>query len=331
MQAVQFDRVGGPDVLRLVTVPKPTAGPGEIVVRNHFAGVNYIDTYFRSGLYPTQQLPATLGNEASGVVVEVGPNVTTPSVGDHVVYMASQDAYTQYAKTSAKRATKINPDLLPLDTAAAVLLQGLTAHALVTRAYPVSRGDWVLVQAGAGGTGRLLIQLCKHFGATVIATVSTEEKAQVARAAGADHVILYSHEDVPQALLKIVPEGVHAVFDGVGKATFDDGLKALRYEGSMVSFGNSSGTVPPVNLFDIAQKNLRLMRPRLYGYLVSDEDYHRHVDEVIRLTQDRVIDVKVFKTYELADVAQAHADLEGRRSTGKLLLRIPPPPHDSSV
>ncbi|KAJ2815158.1 NADPH:quinone reductase [Coemansia furcata] len=321
MQAIIFDHVGGPDVMHLAERPMPTAGPGEVIVRNRFAGVNYIDTYFRSGLYAASQLPATLGNEASGVVSQVGPGVTDLQVGDHVAYLATQDAYAQYARATASRVAKLSPHL-PLETAAAVLLQGLTAHALATRAYPVQRGDWVLVHAGAGGTGRLLIQIACYLGAHVIATVSTEEKAQVARAAGAHHVILYTKEDVADAVHTIVPEGVHAVFDGVGKATFEGSLNALRMEGSMVSFGNSSGAVPPVPLFDLSQKNLRLLRPRLYGYLAKEEDHHRHIAEVFRLVEEKIIDVKIFNIYDLADAPKAHADLEGRKTTGKLLLRI---------
>ncbi|KAJ2440787.1 hypothetical protein GGF42_007512 [Coemansia sp. RSA 2424] len=323
MQAITFDRVGGPEVMRLVERPKPTPpGPGEAIVRNHYAGVNYIDTYYRSGLYPAQ-LPATLGNEASGIVSDVGPGVTEIQVGDHVAYLATQDSYSQYTKTSANRLVKLDPHM-PLETAAAVLLQGLTAHTLVTRAYAVQPGDWVLVHAGAGGTGRLLIQICRYLGATVITTVSSEEKAQIARTAGAHHVILYTEESVPDAVRKIAPEGgVHAVFDGVGKATFEGSLQSLRPEGSMVSFGNSSGAVPPVHLFELTSKNLKLLRPRLYGYLLTDEDHRRHVGEVFRLVEEKVIDVHIFNIYELADAAKAHADLEGRRTVGKLLLRIP--------
>ncbi|KAJ2071390.1 hypothetical protein GGH13_003382 [Coemansia sp. S155-1] len=319
MQAIVVDHVGGPEVMRLAERPMPTPGPGEVLVRNHFAGVNYIDTYYRSGLYPAQ-LPATLGNEASGIVSAIGPGVTQVQVGDHVAYLANQDAYAQYSKAQASRVVKI--DGLPLDTAAAVLLQGLTAHTLVTRAYAVKSGDWVLVHAGAGGTGRLLIQLCRHLGASVIATVSSEEKAQIARAAGAHHIILYTKEIVPDAVRKIIPEGVHAVFDGVGKATFEGSMKSLRMEGSMVSFGNSSGAVPPVHLFELSQKNLKLLRPRLYGYLLTEEDHRRHIAEVLRLVEEKVIDVHVFNIYDLADAPKAHEDLEGRKTMGKLLLRI---------
>ncbi|KAJ2878552.1 hypothetical protein GGI21_005220 [Coemansia aciculifera] len=322
MQAIIVDHVGGPEVMSLVERPKlASPGPGQVIVRNHFAGVNYIDTYFRSGLYATQ-LPATLGNEASGVVSEVGPGVTEVQVGDHVAYLANQNAYSQYATTAANRLVKLGSHM-PLETAAAVLLQGLTAHTLVTRAYAVQPGDWVLVHAGAGGTGRLLIQLCRHLGANVITTVSSKEKAQIAHAAGAHHAILYTQASVPDTVHKIVPEGVHAVFDGVGKETFEGSLQSLRLEGSMVSFGNSSGAVPPVGLFELSSKNLKLLRPRLYGYLHTVDDHHRHATEVLRLTEEKVIDVHIFKTYDLKDAAQAHADLEGRKTVGKLLLRIP--------
>ncbi|KAJ2358201.1 hypothetical protein GGF43_000980, partial [Coemansia sp. RSA 2618] len=244
MQAIQFEQVGGPEVLKLVEIPRPTAGPGEIVVRNRFAGVNFIDTYFRSGVYPSK-LPGMLGQEAAGEVAEIGSDVSNLEVGDAVAYLGNQDTYAQYSVTTASRATKFNPSQISMETAAATLLQGLTAHTLVTRSYAVSPGDWVLVQAGAGGTGRLLIQICKHLGARVIATTSNEAKAEIARHAGADHVINYAEDSVPEAVHRIVPEGVHAVFDGVGKATFAGSIASLRREGSMVSFGNASGTVPP--------------------------------------------------------------------------------------
>ncbi|KAJ1733053.1 hypothetical protein LPJ61_001746 [Coemansia biformis] len=319
MRAVQFERPGGPEVLQVVDVPRPTAGPGEVVVRNRYAGVNFIDTYYRSGVYESQ-LPGTLGEEAVGEVVETGEGVDGLKAGDTVAYLGKQRTYAQYATTLAARAVRIDPAKIPLETAAAMLLQGLTAHTLVTRAYAVRPGDWVLVQAGAGGTGRLLVQLCKQLGARVIATTSTEEKAEVARCAGADHVIKYSEEDVPEAVRRVVAEGVHVVYDGVGAATFDGSLAALRREGSMVSFGNASGAVPPVRLFDLTPKNLRLLRPSLFSYLVTDEEYQRHLSAVVALVEERKLDIQVFKTYRLEDAAQAHADLQARKTTGKLLL-----------
>ncbi|KAJ2781802.1 hypothetical protein H4R18_002663 [Coemansia javaensis] len=317
---VQFDECGGPEVLRVVEAERPDPGPGEIVVRNRFAGVNFIDTYFRSGVYPGA-LPGRLGQEAAGEVAAVGAGVGGLAVGDAVAYLGSQNTYAQYTAVAAARAVRLDPQRIPLDVGAAMLLQGLTAHALVTRAHAVQRGEWVLVQAGAGGTGRLLVQLCARLGAHVIATASTPEKAAVARRAGAEHVLGY--DGLAEAVRRIVPDGVHAVFDGVGAATFAAGLDALRREGSMVSFGNASGVVPPVRLLDLAPKNLRLLRPSLYGYLVTDADYQRHLPALVDLVQDGALDISVSAVYPLEDAGRAHADLQARRTTGKLLLRIP--------
>ncbi|KAJ2798935.1 hypothetical protein H4R20_004635 [Coemansia guatemalensis] len=322
MRAVQFDQVGGPEVLKVVEVPRPTAAPGQVVVRNRWAGINFIDTYFRSGVYDSP-LPGSLGQEASGEVAEVGEGVEGLKVGDAVAYLGNQDTYAQYSVTKAARVAKIDTSKMSLETAAAMLLQGLTAHTLVTRSYVVKPGDWVLVQAGAGGTGRLLVQLCRQLGARVIATTSTEEKAEVARRAGASHIINYTEESVPEAVHRIVPEGVHVVYDGVGKTTYAGSIAALRREGSMVSFGNASGTVPPVKLFDLSSKNLLLLRPRLYGYLVTDEEYQRHLGELVDLVQQGKLDIQVFKIYAMEDAAQAHMDLQARKTTGKLLLSIP--------
>ncbi|KAI8325825.1 alcohol dehydrogenase zinc-binding domain-containing protein [Martensiomyces pterosporus] len=322
MQAIQFTEIGGPEVLKLVEVPKPQAKAGEILVRNRFAGVNFIDTYFRTGVYPVS-LPAFLGQEGSGEVVEVGDGVEGFRTGDSVAYLSRGDSYAQYSVATASRAVKLDTSEIPLDVAAASLIQGLTAHTLVTRSYEVKKGDWVLVQAGAGGTGRLLVQLSKHFGANVIATVSNEEKAQVAREAGADHIIFYTHESVPDKVKEIVPEGVHVVYDGVGKATYEGSTQSLRRLGSMVSFGNASGTVPPVNILELGAKNITLQRPRLYGYLVTDEEFERHLSELFELIAQKKLDIQIFKTYGLADAAQAHADLQGRKTTGKVLISIP--------
>ncbi|KAJ2082835.1 hypothetical protein H4R24_001293 [Coemansia sp. RSA 988] len=322
MLAVQFDQVGGPEVLNVVEVPQPTAAPGQVVVRNRWAGINFIDTYFRSGVYDSP-LPGSLGQEASGEVAEVGEGVEGLKVGDAVAYLGNQDTYAQYSVTKATRVVKIDTSKIALETAAAMLMQGLTAHTLVTRSYVVKSGDWVLVQAGAGGTGRLLVQLCRQLGAQVIATTSTKEKAEVARRAGASHIINYAEESVPEAVHRIVPEGVHVVYDGVGKSTYAGSIAALRREGSMVSFGNASGTVPPVKLFDLSTNNLLLLRPRLYGYLVTDEEYQRHLGELVDLVQQGKLDIQVFKIYAMEGAAQAHMDLQDRKTTGKLLLSIP--------
>ncbi|KAJ2549465.1 hypothetical protein EV175_004438 [Coemansia sp. RSA 1933] len=322
MQAIQLDQIGGPEVLRVVEVPRPKAKAGEIVVRNRYAGVNFIDTYFRSGVYPTD-VPTSLGQEGAGEVVEVGEGVETASVGDSVAYLGNQNTYAQYTAVAATQAMKFDASAVSFETAAASLLQGLTAHTLVTRSYEVKSGDWVLVQAGAGGTGRILVQLCKLFGANVIATVSSQQKAEVAKQAGADYIILYTEESVPEAVRKIVPDGVHVVYDGVGKSTFDGSIASLRRLGSMISFGNASGTVPPVSILSLGKDNLVLMRPRLYGYIATSEERERHFGALAGLIADKKLDFHIFKIYDLKDAAQAHIDLQSRITTGKLLLRIP--------
>ncbi|KAJ1927885.1 hypothetical protein FBU59_007176, partial [Linderina macrospora] len=308
MQAIQFSQTGGPSVLQLVDIPKPTPKAGQILVRNQFAGVNFIDTYFRTGLYKAA-LPSSLGQEASGEVAAVGEGVTGFKVGDRVAYLANTDAYAQFSAAPSDSATKL-PEGVSLETGAATLIQALTAHTLVTRTYKVQPRDWVLVHAGAGGTGRLLIQLSKHLGANVIATVSTDDKAKVARAAGADHIIMYSHESVPERVHEIVPEGVHVVYDGVGKSTFEGSLESLRRLGTMASFGNASGAVPPVDLFKLATKNLTLLRPRLFGYVVTKEEKEYHMGEVFKLIGEGKLDIQVSGVYDLQDVARAHQDLE---------------------
>ncbi|KAJ1995773.1 hypothetical protein GGI25_000752 [Coemansia spiralis] len=322
MQAIKLDQAGGPEVLKLVKVPLPAAKNGEIVVRNKYAGVNFIDTYYRSGVYEAQ-FPTLLGQEAAGEVVEVGEGVEGITVGDSVAYLGALNTYAQYSAVDATQAMKFDSSTVSYETAAAVFLQGLTAHTLVTRSYKVKPDDWVLVQAGAGGTGRLLVQLCKQAGAKVIATVSTQHKAEVAKQAGADYTVLYIDESVPEAVHKIAPEGVHVVYDGVGKSTFESSIASLRRLGTMVSFGNASGTVPPVSLLSLSKNNLVLLRPRLYGYLATSEERAHHLGALAELLKDGNLDVQIFKVYELEDAAQAHIDLQSRKTTGKLLLRIP--------
>ncbi|KAJ2392721.1 hypothetical protein GGI23_005162 [Coemansia sp. RSA 2559] len=322
MQAIQLDQIGGPEVLHVVETPRPRAKAGEIVVRNRYAGVNFIDTYLRSGVYQTE-VPTSLGQEGAGNVVEVGEGVEAISVGDSVAYLGNQNTYAQYSAVDATQAMKFDSSVVSFETAAASLLQGLTAHTLVTRSYLVRPGDWVLVHAGAGGTGRILVQLCKLYGAKVIATVSSHLKADVAKQAGADYTILYTEESVPEAVRRIVPDGVHVVYDGVGKSTFEGSIASLRRLGTMASFGNASGTVPPVSILNLSKNNLVLMRPRLYGYLVTSEEKERHFGALAELIAQKKLDFQIFKIYDLKDAAQAHIDLQSRKTTGKLLLQIP--------
>ncbi|KAI9206153.1 uncharacterized protein BJ171DRAFT_580228 [Polychytrium aggregatum] len=317
-QAVQFDQVGGPEVLKLVTIEKPAVTPGRVLIRNHFIGVNFIDTYHRGGLYKVQ-LPYIPGREASGVVEAVGDGVEGLKVGDRVAYF-DPHTYAEYTLTSPAEVLVI-PDDIGFHDAAGLLLQGLTALSLVRIAYEVKQGDIVLVHAAAGGTGRLIVALAKHYGATVIGTVSTPEKAEVARKAGADHIIFYKEQDIVAEVKRITNgEGVHAVFDGVGKTTFDASLASLRNLGFFLSFGNASGKIDDVDIFKLGPKSIRLMRPSLFS-LIPAKDFKKYAPELLELYRQKAFDIYVSKIYPLKDAAQAHTDLAGGVTVGKLLLQ----------
>jgi NADPH2:quinone reductase len=253
-------------------------------------------------------------------VVEVG-STSGFKVGDRVAF-AHPNSYAEFCNVDCQSAFLL-PDNISLEVGAALLLQGNTALALVKLAHAVKSGQVILVHAAAGGMGLLLVQLCKHLGATVIGTASTPEKAQLAKDAGADHVILYSHENVVEKVMLITNQrGVDAVFDGVGKSTFDDSLKCLANFGSMVSFGNASGKVDPVDIMKLVPKSIKLSRPSLFAMLNDPKDFADYSKTVIQLTLDSVLKFNIFKTYDLKDAQQAHADLESRKTNGKLLLRI---------
>lgn len=276
--------------------------------------------YFRTGLYPPPQFPYTLGREAEGTVVDTGSGeLYGIQSGDRVVWMG-EGAYAEYTATPAAKAVKI-PAEMPKQIAAAGLLQGVTALSLVREAYHVNKGDWILVHAAAGGTGLWLCQLLKSIGANTIGTASTQEKVDLAKKAGATHMINYSHEDVKSKVMELTGDkGVAAVFDGVGKSTFDLSLDCLARKGSMISFGNASGAVPPVTIAKLSPKNARLMRPTLFGYIVTREEFEGYVNELFQFILKDKLDVRIHETYPLSEVKRAHEDLEGRKSTGKLLL-----------
>ncbi|KAI0417389.1 hypothetical protein F5X98DRAFT_340711 [Xylaria grammica] len=321
MKAVYINKAGGPEVLEYKTdVPVPTPIDGEILIKNDFVGINFIDTYFRSGLYKAPQFPYILGREAEGTVVAVGPgDVLDFKVGDRVVWLG-ESAYAEFATIPASKAAKVPSSLKP-GTAAAALLQGLTALTLVREAHHVNKGDWVLVHAAAGGTGLLLSQLLKAIGANIIGTVSTPEKAELAKQNGVTHTINYSHEDVKARVLELTGgQGCIAVFDGVGKSTFDLSLECVARKGSLLSFGNASGAVPPVTIARLAAKNVRLMRPSLFGYIVTREEFVGYTEELFGFIEKEGFNVRVHETYPLSEVARAHGDLEGRKTTGKLLV-----------
>ena len=320
MQAVQILTTGSPDVLTARELPMPALGPGEVMVRIEASGVNFIDTYFREGRYPAH-LPYTLGQEAAGVVTALGAGVTEVKTGDRVAWCGVPGTYAQYAVAPAKRLVRL-PDAVSTTQAAAAMLQGMTAHYLSHSAYSIQPDDEVLIHAGAGGTGLLLIQMAKWRGARVFSTVSTEEKAALARDAGADEVILYTREDFAAKVKKLCSgPGLHAVYDSVGKTTFDKSLEVLRPRGTMVLFGGSSGAVPPFDLIKLSLLgSLYITRPTLKDYIATREDLEARAGDVFRGIAEGSLKLRIGHSYPLANAAQAHRELESRRTTGKLIL-----------
>ena len=321
MQAIQVSQVGGPEVLTPVDVPVPSPQPNEALVQIKAAGVNFIDVYFREGRYATP-LPFIDGQEAAGVVTDVGSEVTTLQPGDRVAYSSRLGSYAEYAAVPADRLVKI-PDGLDFEQAAAAMLQGMTAHYLLHSSYPLQKGETALIHAAAGGVGLLLVQMAKTIGARVIATAGTPEKAQLARDAGADECIVYTEADFEAETKRLTNnEGVHVVYDGVGKATFDKDLNVLRPRGYLVLFGGSSGAVPPFDLIKLSQKgSLFITRPTLAHYTATREELEWRAGDVLGAIARGELKLRIHKTYPLAEAAQAHRDLEGRKTTGKLLLK----------
>ena len=320
MQAIQMLTTGSPDVLTLQDIPMPSLGPGEALVRIEASGVNFIDTYFREGRYPAH-LPYTLGQEAAGTVTALGPGAGGVKVGDRVAWCGIPGTYAQFAVAPASRLVRI-PEGVTATEAAAAILQGMTAHYLSHSAYPIESGDEVLIHAGAGGTGLLLIQMAKARGARVFTTVSTAQKEVLVRAAGADEVILYTHEDFAAKVKKLVNgPGLHAVYDSVGKTTFDKSLEVLRPRGTLVLFGGSSGAVPPFDLIKLSLfGSLYITRPTLKDYIATRHDLEERARDVFGSVADGSLKLRIEHTYPLAEAAQAHRDLESRKTTGKLIL-----------
>ena len=320
MKAIQVSQTGGPEVLTLVDVPVPSIKPDQALVQIKASGVNFIDVYFREGRYPAQ-LPFINGQEASGVVTEVGSEVFDLKVGDHVAYTSSLGSYAEYAAVPAARLIKV-PESLSFDQAAAAMLQGMTAHYLLYSSYKLQAGETALIHAAAGGVGLLLVQLAKRIGARVIATAGTEEKAQLARDAGADECIIYTQADFEGETKRLTDgKGVHVVYDGVGKATFDKDLEVLRLRGYLVLFGGSSGAVPPFDLIKLSQKgSLFITRPTLAHYTATREELEWRASDILGSIARGELKLRIHKSYPLAEAAQAHRDLEGRKTTGKLLL-----------
>ncbi len=321
MKAIRVNQHGGPEVLSYEDVPVPEPGEGEVRVRLAAAGVNYIDTYRRSGLYPTEP-PFTLGSEGAGEVDAVGEGVEEFSVGDYVAWASAPGSYAEYVVVPAENLVPVNVTLVEARVAAAAMLQGMTAHYLTHSTFPLEEGHTALVHAAAGGVGLLLCQMAKMRGATVIGTAGTEEKARLAREAGADEMILYTEQDFVEETRRITGgEGVDVVYDSVGRTTFDGSLDCLKMRGYMVLFGQSSGPVPPVDLQILNQKGgLFVTRPSLAHYTATREELLWRAESILSWIGQNNLQVRIGGTYALSDAAQAHRDLEGRKTTGKLIL-----------
>lgn len=320
MKAIRVQQTGGPEVLALAEIARPEPGPGEVLVKIAAAGVNYIDTYHREGAYPIDP-PFTIGVEGAGTVESVGEGVEGLAPGGRVAYAMERGSYAEYAVVPAWRLVEV-PETISLETAAATMLQGMTAHYLTKGSYPVQPGDTVLVHAAAGGMGLLLVQIAKLLGARVIGTTSTREKADLARKFGADEVILYTEQDFEAETLRLTDgKGVAAIYDGVGKTTFRKGLNCLRVRGSMVLYGQASGAVEPIDPQVLNQKgSLFLTRPSLGHYTLTHEEIMQRATDLFDWIATGKLTIRIDRTFPLAEAADAHRYIEGRKTKGKLLL-----------
>lgn len=320
MKAVQINRTGGPEVLEYIDVPDPSPGPGQALVDVTAIGVNYTDVYTRSGLNPPSSLPAIPGLEAVGIVSQLGDGVTEVAVGDVVAYSGVPGSYAEKVAAPSGRLVKM-PDGLDAESGAAVMLQGMTAHYLAHDTFPLKPGHVALIHAAAGGVGLLLIQMAKALGADVIGTVSTREKADLARSVGADDVIIYTEDDFQEEVGRIAGEnGVDVVYDSVGASTFDKSVACLKPRGCMVLYGQASGPVPPVPVSVLNNKSLFLTRPGLADYIRSREELLHRAGDVLESVRAGSLKVRIHDRSPLSDAAKAHAQLESRATTGKLLL-----------
>jgi NADPH2:quinone reductase len=320
MKIIQVAKYGGPEELKLVDAPVPKPGPGEALVKIAATGVNFIDVYFRIGLYKADP-PFTPGNEASGTVEAAGPDVTEVAPGDRVAYAMHRGSYAEYTIVPARQLVKL-PEAVDFNTAAAAMLQGMTAHYLTHSTWPLKSGDKCLIHAAAGGTGRLLVQMAKMRGATVYGTAGTEEKAALAKEAGADETIVYTKQDFVAEVKRFTGgQGVDVVYDSVGQSTFLKGLDVIRPRGLMALFGQSSGAVEPFNPSILNQKgSLFLTRPSLATHCLTREELLWRAGDVLNWIASGKLKLRIDRTYMLGDAAQAHRDLEGRKTAGKLLL-----------
>ncbi len=320
MKAIQVQKHGGPEVLTLVDLPVPKPKSNEVVVKISAAGINFVDVYFREGRYPAP-LPFVDGQEAAGIVSEVGSEVKSWKPADRVAYSSILGSYAEYAAVPADRLVRI-PETITFEQAAAAMLQGMTAHYLVNSTYPLKKGETALIHAAAGGVGLLLVQMAKNIGARVIGTVGSPDKAKLAREAGADEVINYTEQDFETETKRLTDgKGVHVVYDGVGQSTFEKDLNVLRPRGYLVLFGASSGPVPPVDPIKLLQKgSLFLTRPTLAHHIATREELEQRATDVLNMISNGKLKLRSAHVYKLHEAQQAHRDLEGRKTTGKLLL-----------
>ena len=321
MKAIRITETGGPEVMKLVDVDVEKPGPGQVRVRQTAVGLNYIDTYHRSGLYPVP-LPSGLGLEAAGVVEELGEGVTTLKVGDRIAYgVGALGAYAAMRNLPANRITKLTPGISD-ETAAGMMLKGMTVRYLLRATYKVEPGETILLHAAAGGVGLILSQWAKALGATVIGTVGSDEKVAIARAHGCDHVINYATENTVARVKEITGgKGVPVVYDGVGQSTLMTSLDCLKPRGLLVSFGNASGPVKALDLGLLAARgSLYVTRPTLMTYTASDADLKETADDLVAMVESGKVKIPVNQRYALADVVQAHRDLESRKTTGTTIL-----------
>jgi NADPH2:quinone reductase len=321
MKAIRVHETGGLDKLVYEDVPVPTPGPGQAMVRIHSIGLNFIDVYFRTGLYKAA-LPFTPGMEAAGTVESIGEGVLTVRPGDRVAYAGSMGAYAEFSLVNASQLVPL-PDDLDFHSGAAAMLQGITAHYLTHSTFPLRKGETALLHAASGGVGLLLIQIAKKIGARIIGTVSTEEKAALARNAGADHIIFYTRDDFEQEVKRITGgAGVEVVYDSVGRTTFEKGLNCLKRRGMMVLFGQSSGSVPPIEPGILNTKgSIYLTRPGLAHYTASREELLWRAGDILKWVSEKSLKLHIDRTYPLKEAALAHQALEARETAGKVLIQ----------
>lgn len=320
-KVIRIHETGGPEVMKWEDIDVGSPGPGQVRIKQNAIGLNFIDCYHRMGLYPLPAMPAVIGTEAAGVVEELGPDGTGLTVGQRVAYAPVPGAYAEERLVPAAKLIAI-PDAVTDEQAASMMLQGMTARFLVKRTYPIQSGDTILIHAAAGGVGSIVCQWAKHLGATVIGTVGSDEKAELAKANGCDYPIVYTRESFKDRVKEITNgEGLPVVYDSIGKDTFDDSIDCLRPLGTMITFGNASGPVPPIEPAMLAAKgSIFLTRPGLVHYTAKREDLEASANDLFNVVENGHVKVSINQTYALKDAAQAHIDLESRKTTGSTVF-----------